>query len=310
MEYIRFGRTDLKPSKLGFGCSRIASMSTMQPRSEVRATLEEAFDRGINFFDTADVYGQGDSERLLGALFQGRRDRVIFCTKVGMKLGVSQRVLRLAKPVLNPLLRRRRKGQRRVEGARQSRESESTCFDPSYLRSCVEGSLRRLRTDYIDLLLLHNPPVSVLQDARVFEMLAGLKESGSARYVGISCQSVKDARTCLEHGGLDALQVAANIADPEALSLLSELAGAECGAISRQPLAGGRLQGDASLALLCERYGFHDPLSLALQYMLERPDTGVVITGMTQRIHLRRNMAVFEEPSLHAEILNAVDPLT
>ena len=85
MEYRSLGRSDLKPSVIGFGCGHIASLSTTHPRKEIVATLYEALERGINFFDTADSYGQGDSARLLGKLIRGRRQQALICTKAGYR---------------------------------------------------------------------------------------------------------------------------------------------------------------------------------------------------------------------------------
>ena len=107
------GATDLHVSRLGFGCSTIASLTTRHSAAEVRATLLAAVDAGVNFFDTADVYGQGDSERLLGSLFAGRRERVVIATKAGMLLAHSQQAIRFAKPLLQPLLRRWSAGRER-----------------------------------------------------------------------------------------------------------------------------------------------------------------------------------------------------
>ena len=131
MERRRLGKTELKPSVLGFGCAQIASMSTAYPRREVAATLQAAMEHSVNFFDTADVYGQGDSERLLGEIIQGRRQHAILCTKAGLTLGAPQYAVRLVKPFVNPVMRFWGKGRSTVVRLRQ--KSEHQCFDPQTL---------------------------------------------------------------------------------------------------------------------------------------------------------------------------------
>lgn len=84
----------------------IALLATRYSRTEVEASLREAREAGITFFDTADVYGQGDSERLLGKLFRSGGEGMILCTKAGLTVGSMEPVVRLAKPVVNSILRR------------------------------------------------------------------------------------------------------------------------------------------------------------------------------------------------------------
>ena len=161
MQYRKLGSTDLIPSVLGFGCSMIASLATRNSRTEVESTLSEAREAGITFFDTADVYGQGDSERLLGKLLRRQGEGMIVCTKAGLTVGPLEGIVRIAKPILNPLMRRWSSARTATMQAR--RHQERQCFDPNYLRRQIEGSLRRLNVDRIDLFLLHNPPVDVPQ---------------------------------------------------------------------------------------------------------------------------------------------------
>ena len=106
VQYRKLGNTGLTPSVLGFGCSMIASLATRYSPSEVEASLREAREAGITFFDTADVYGQGDSERLLGKLFRSGGEGMILCTKAGLTVGSMEPVVRVVKPVMNSILRR------------------------------------------------------------------------------------------------------------------------------------------------------------------------------------------------------------
>ena len=136
----------------------------------MRATLLAAFDHGVNFFDTADVYGQGDSERLQGQVFRGKRQEVILCTKAGLTVDISETLIRWAKPVVGHILRRWKRGQQQIAIARRQVEKHS--FQPNYLRRRIESSLRRFQTDYIDIFLLHGPPVSVIKSGTATDVLA------------------------------------------------------------------------------------------------------------------------------------------
>ncbi|HHH42775.1 MAG TPA: aldo/keto reductase, partial [Gammaproteobacteria bacterium] len=238
MHYTTFGTTGLRPSRIGFGCSQIASISTKHPRSEVTATLLEAVDRGINFFDTADVYGQGDSERMLGKLFRGKRDRLIYCTKAGLTLGLSQNLVRFVKPLANPVMRHWKRGREKTLKTRQ--EVENKCFDPAYLEKRIAGSLRRLNTDYLDILLLHSPDPGVLADGRVFEMLRSLQDKGQIRHYGISCDSVTNALQFSRSGDIACIQFPGNVTQHQALdAALPLMEERRIGVVLREPFGGG-----------------------------------------------------------------------
>jgi aryl-alcohol dehydrogenase-like predicted oxidoreductase len=149
VEYKQLGRSGLTVSVAGLGANNFGRRNSPE---ETRAIVDTAFDLGINFIDTADVYGAGSSEELLGEVLQGRRHQVVLATKVGGKMVGSTEVAR---------------GSRR------------------YIRWEVENSLRRLKTDYIDLYYLHRPdPLTPIE-----ETLAAMDElvkSGTVRYLGSS----------------------------------------------------------------------------------------------------------------------------
>ncbi|MFO7573411.1 MAG: aldo/keto reductase [Gaiellaceae bacterium] len=146
MEYLGLGASDLRVSRVGLGCNNFGSRIDLEA---TRHVVEAALDAGITFFDTAEVYGnRGGSERMLGEILEGRRDRVVIATKFGWEPD-------------------------RGRGA------------PEHVRSAIEGSLERLRTDHVDLYYLHKPD----PDTPIAETLGALDElvrAGTVRAIGCS----------------------------------------------------------------------------------------------------------------------------
>lgn len=219
MELRSFGR-GVQVSALGLGCSRVGSISNPVSMREVRATLEAAIDAGVNLFDTADVYGQGDSERLLGRLRARYGDRMFVVTKVGLVCGRLANAIRYAKPALRALVRSRA---RTGDTALQVRGQIMRCdFTTSYLRQAVEGSLRRLRASALDGLLLHNPTPETLANPEIHELLQAFVQEGKAVNVGISANSVQDVEEALSIPAITMLQVPVTVAEALAAATLSE----------------------------------------------------------------------------------------
>ncbi len=212
-------------SEIGFGGLPIGGLGWGSVDDEESlAALQRAFELGINFFDTADVYGHGHSEELIGQAFAERRANVIIATKVGFDFYAGEP----AKPN----------------------------FAPGYIRSALERSLTRLRTDYVDLYQLHNPPQRLAREDGVWQTLADLKAEGKVRFFGVSARTANDARAYLKAAGAegpsaegrrfgDTLQVAFNLLDQEAAAkgVFVEAYRQDWGVISRVPLASGLLTG-------------------------------------------------------------------
>jgi aryl-alcohol dehydrogenase-like predicted oxidoreductase len=181
-------------SVLGVGCGRVGSISNPVPMREIEATLEAAVEAGINLFDTADIYGQGDSERTLSRLLLRHRDRMFVVTKVGGH-NRHARAMRIAKPLLRILVRSRPQLHSAVVQARTATVSHD--FRPPDLRRAVEGSRRRLRLDRLDGLLLHSPSLETLRDPEIHDFLGELLHSGRAKYVGASVDSLSEVEAAL-----------------------------------------------------------------------------------------------------------------
>src|SRR6516225_2187150 len=139
MEQRSFGSA-VRVSVLGAGCARVGSISNPVPLRETEATLKAAIEAGINVFDTADIYGQGDSERTLGRLLRRDRDRMFIITKVGHDLARYAAAIRIAKPLLRIVAQSRSDTQSVVLQAR-TRAISQNFYTPS-LRGAIEGSRR------------------------------------------------------------------------------------------------------------------------------------------------------------------------
>jgi aryl-alcohol dehydrogenase-like predicted oxidoreductase len=161
MNYRSFGATKLTVSEVGFGCARLGGIFQDSTKADMLRTLHLAFDRGITFYDTADMYSQGESEILLGKAFHGRRDKVVIASKAGYCLPARRKMVARIKPLVRPIIQRA--GLKRQHLPSGLRGALSQDFSAGYLLKAVDQSLKRLRTDYLDLYQLHSPPTSVLE---------------------------------------------------------------------------------------------------------------------------------------------------
>jgi aryl-alcohol dehydrogenase-like predicted oxidoreductase len=304
MEYRTLGNTGLNASVIGFGCSRIAQTPSPERRREVVATLEEAFDRGINLFDTANSYD--DDERLLGSVFRKRRDSVILCSKAGYRSWLLLALEKAAPRWSGPILRlrpMRRAGSRGRAGPRKSRRN----FDPRCLRLGVEGSLRRLGTDYLDIFYLHSPPPDVLADDAVFRTLEELQNKGWLRHYGISFSeraTTDQVLAGLERPGVSVLQVKANALESVDLERIASRAKRRgIAVIARQLFDRGAVFGATELLRMLAEQTQRTPAQTLLRSVLQRCGVDVVLVGMTTRQHLDENLKALSVPPLSADEL-------
>jgi aryl-alcohol dehydrogenase-like predicted oxidoreductase len=233
-----FGRTSLAVSEFGLGCARIGGVF-QGPPAQFAELLTQAFDSGITFFDTADMYSQGESEKLIGKTFRKRRDRIVIASKAGYVLPSQRRVVARIKPFLRPVIRLLRVARRHVPGAVRGALSQD--FTPGYLENAVESSLRRLRTDYLDLLQLHSPPAAVVAAGEWLPALERLQRQGKIRYYGISCDTVDAAREALRFPGVSSLQLPLSLLERAAVDVLADAHGRGVAVIAREALANGLL---------------------------------------------------------------------
>jgi aryl-alcohol dehydrogenase-like predicted oxidoreductase len=205
-----FGKNGAALPVLGLGCSRIGSLGNPVPVRDIKALLERALELGVNLFDTADIYGQGDSERAIGRLLAGRRDRAFVVTKVGKRFSQKMRLLRPLKPLLKPFLAHAKSAKSAVVGRRDA--NLATDFSPEHITAAAEASLRRLGFEQVDALLLHSPPATKITPD-VGEALAALKKAGKVSHFGISCDDLPALRAALEIPGVELVELPLDVID-------------------------------------------------------------------------------------------------
>ncbi len=209
MNYRKFNHTDFACSEVGLGCWQLGGSDWGDVTDDKALDiLAEAVDCGVNFFDTADVYGDGRSETLIGKFLKSTQSDVFVATKLGRR------------------------------GIYPDKYTEAT------IRQATEASLTRLQVGSLDLTQLHCIPTKVLRQGEVFDWLRSLKQEGKIKSFGASVESVEEAHICLTQDGLSSLQIIFNIFRQKPINELFEAAKANSVAlIIRLPLASGLLSG-------------------------------------------------------------------
>ena len=211
MDYRRLGRTDMEVSAIGFGAWAIGGNWGQVDDDTSLAALHAAVDEGVNFIDTADVYGDGRSERLVAQLKRERPGETIWvATKAGRRLP-----------------------QQTCEG--YSREN---------LFAWIDRSLQNLEMDALDLLQLHCPPSALYRQADVFGILDDLVSAGKLRYYGVSVQTTDEAIDAMRYPAVQSIQIIFNMFRLKpAERVLPEALAKQVGILARVPLASGLLTG-------------------------------------------------------------------
>ncbi len=210
MQYRELGRTGWRVSEISFGAWAVGAMWGKVDDSESLAALHRAVDLGVNLIDTADVYGDGRSERLIARLRQERRETIYVATKAGRRLSPHT-----------------------AEG-----------YNRANLTRFVEDSLRNLETDRLDLLQLHCPPPAVYYRPEVFDVLDELARAGKIRYYGVSVETVEEGLKAIEYPGVQSVQIIFNMFRHRPAELFfPEAKRRRVGILARVPLASGLLTG-------------------------------------------------------------------
>jgi aryl-alcohol dehydrogenase-like predicted oxidoreductase len=210
MQYRTLGKTGFRVSDISFGAWAIGGSWGAVDDKESLAALNKAADCGVNFIDTADVYGMGRSERLLTQFKRDRKQDIVIATKAGRKLPAQT-----------------------VEG--YTREN---------LTQWVDESLKNLAVDALDLLQLHCPPTALYYRPEVFGYLDDLVAAGKLRHYGVSVERVEEALKAIEYPGVKTVQIIFNCFRLRPAALFFEQAlKKQVGILARVPLASGLLTG-------------------------------------------------------------------
>ena len=282
MQRRALGNTGLSVSLLGLGCSRLGAQGRTRTRADMVRLVEHAVDRGITFFDSADVYMAGESERLLGEVLTSRRDRVVIATKVGFRPLLPEVLAARVQPYLASALPQGSTGGRLVKRIRAMLTRKD--FSAGYLRRSVERSLMRLRTDRIDLLQLHSPSAVAIDRDGALETLERLSDEGKIRFYGLAFATWPQAQSTLRDHGLSTLQLPISLGAPPVVNdILAWARQRGIGVIANQPLRKGRL--------------VHADAAAAIRFVARLPGVSTVIAGTTSIAHLDENIAALDLPS-------------
>lgn len=205
--------------KIGLGCSRLGSLANTSASSPVDL-LNDAYDMGIRYFDTADIYAQGDSERWLGEVLEARED-VRICTKVGQYFPRHLRMLLPVKAQVRSLVQRfpaLNSGVRSVRAA-----PLPVNYSPDYIEGAVSASLKRLRRSNIDTIMLHGVQRHSIGTNEAIQTLGKLRLAGKLKNVGVSCDDLESAKAMISHPGVNVIQFAVHGIGNEALELAKEV---------------------------------------------------------------------------------------
>src|SRR5262252_1140639 len=214
MKYRELGCTGWKVSEISFGAWAIGGAWGDVDDRESLAALHKAVDLGVNFFDTADVYGDGRSERLLAQLKRERKEEIIIATKAGRRL--------------DPHV--------------------ASGYNAKNLTAFIDNSLQNLEVEALDLVQLHCPPTEVYYNPELFAALDELVTQGKIRYYGVSVEQVEQALKAIEFPGVQTVQIIFNIFRQRPAELFfGEAERRQVGILARLPLSSGMLAGKMNL---------------------------------------------------------------
>lgn len=268
MEMRTLGQTGLQISRLGIGLAEIGYELTQASEAQAAAVLNTALDGGINFLDTAACYGI--SEELIGRTIADRRDEYVLATKAGHAV-----------------------------------EEGEEDWTASTITRSIERSLKRMKTDHVDLVQLHSCGVDVLERGEVIEALLDAKEAGKTRFVGYSGDN-EAAEWAVESGHFDTLQTSFNLVDQKALGgLFSKVEDQNMGLIIKRPIANATWGAAESRSSYHNEYhrraqrmaefgpipeAPEDRILLALGFVMAHEAVDTAIVGTKNPDHVRKNI--------------------
>ncbi|WP_420544901.1 aldo/keto reductase [Nitrosopumilus sp.] len=223
MNYNKLGKTDIKVSELGFGAWSIALdwWGKKIEEDEAKRMLKKAYDVGINFFETGDMYGKGKSEKLIGEVFKDMREEIVISTKYGYDFS-------------------------KVEQIGHSELPQK--FDEDFTRKALRGSLERLQTNYLDMYGLHNPKLNHIRDDSIFNVLDSFIQDNSIRTyqvaLGPAIGWTQEGIEAMDRKNISAVQTVYNILEQTpGNELFKKAEEKDVGILVRVPEASGILTG-------------------------------------------------------------------
>lgn len=311
----------LQQMRIGFGCVNVGSAASGSSWNEQVDLVHRSIDGGIDHFDTADAYASGMSERILGRALRGRRDQVTISTKGGYLFRERSVREQRARQVAARVVAAMPRGSRPDEPASAPNTSYSAQdFSPHHLRSAVDGSLRRLATDHIDVFLLHGPPTVL---GEIFADLDDLRTSGKVGRFGVGAESIPSAAAWVHVPATDVVQLPFGLLDVEARTEVFDRAQSnEVDIWARGVLGGGLLSAAAhdvesvaghpkqerieSLLRIAGESGLAVD-EMAIRWLRTSADVDLVLLGMSSAAHLERNLALAALPPLPDDVLAMVE---
>ncbi len=314
MNYRILGKTGFKISEISLGTWQVGGKWGAEfSHKNADKILNAAVDNGINFIDTADVYGDGESEKAVGRLLRSRSERIYFATKCGRRL--------------NP--------------------HTDELYSPAVLRSYIEDSLKNMGVECIDLIQLHCPPPAVYYRPEIFEEFEKLKSEGKILNLGVSVEKIEEALKAIEFPNVTTIQIIFNIFRQRPKELFFKQAKKKnVGIIVRVPLASGLLSGkydkktvfgegdhrhfnrdgaafdkgetfsgvdyDMGLEVVEElKQLFHNipTAQLALKWILMFNEVSTVIPGASRVEQLISNVQAENVPALSSEEMNLIEKI-
>ena len=210
MKYREFSNIGWRVSEIGLGCWAIGSEWGDVSKEDATEVLKTSLDKGINFFDTADVYGDGRSEQFVGELLKSTSEKIYVATKSGRRLDPHN----------------------------------SEGYNPENIERFIDRSLKNLGVECIDLLQLHCPPSDICSKKETFEMMDDIVKKGKILYYGVSVEKVSEAMDAIQFSNVKSIQIIFNIFRQKPSEEFFKMAAKkDVAIIARVPLASGLLTG-------------------------------------------------------------------
>jgi aryl-alcohol dehydrogenase-like predicted oxidoreductase len=262
----------LSDLRLGLGCSRLGSVNGATG-AEARDLIQDALDQGVRFFDTSNIYAQGDSERYLGSMIGDRADCII-CTKGGKYLSLKNRLLTPAKGLIRWMTRKLPWARQSVSKARA--RPMPTRWDGPFLLRSLDASLRRLKRRSVDIYMLHSPPAEIIRQGHAIAALEEARVAGKILHIGVSADDTETVSAALDDPRISVIQLPLHACDNSYDPLILRAKQQGIAIIAREILSGASPGTDDYAGFVARR----------IREVVSNPDIAITLVGTTKRPHL------------------------